>query len=144
FFDVHEWGRHMAMSFEDIRRRILIALFSDDVLMDMLVLKGGNALALVHKVGSRASLDMDFSVQQAFSEFDKVRDRIFAALRREFEASGYVVFDEKMGAKPSHAAARQPDWWGGYQVEFKLAAKATYEKYKHDLDALRRNSEVLG
>jgi hypothetical protein len=43
----------MAISLEEVRRRILIALFSDDELMDILVLKGGNALALVHKVGLR-------------------------------------------------------------------------------------------
>lgn len=134
----------MAMSFEEIRRRILVALFSDDVLMDTLVLKGGNALALVHKVGSRASLDMDFSVQKAFSELDNVRDRIFVTLKREFEYAGYIVFDEKFEIKPARPPANQPKWWGGYQVEFKLASKATYEKFKNDLELLRRNSEVLG
>jgi predicted nucleotidyltransferase component of viral defense system len=36
----------MAISLEEVRRRILIAMFSDDELMDELVLKGGNALAL--------------------------------------------------------------------------------------------------
>jgi len=49
----------MTISIEEVRRRILIALYSDDELMDALVLKGGNALALIYKVGSRASLDMD-------------------------------------------------------------------------------------
>jgi predicted nucleotidyltransferase component of viral defense system len=48
----------MAISLEEIRRRILTALFSDDELMDTLVLKGGNALTLVHKVGLRVSVDM--------------------------------------------------------------------------------------
>jgi predicted nucleotidyltransferase component of viral defense system len=134
----------MAMSFEEIRRRILVALFSDDLLLDTLVLKGGNALALVHKVGSRASLDMDFSVQEAFSELDKIRDRIFGTLKREFETAGYIVFDEKLDVKPSRPPADQPKWWGGYRGEFKLASKATYEKFKHDLESLRRNSEVLG
>jgi predicted nucleotidyltransferase component of viral defense system len=37
----------MAIALDEVRRRILIALFSDDELMDTLVLKGGNALALV-------------------------------------------------------------------------------------------------
>jgi len=64
-------GFGMAISLEGVRRRILIALFSDDELMDTLVLKGGNALALIYKVGSRASIDMDFSIQSAFSDVEK-------------------------------------------------------------------------
>ncbi len=47
----------MAIDLDEVRRLILIALFSDDELMEALVFKGGNALALIHKVGSRASLD---------------------------------------------------------------------------------------
>ncbi|MFL6690512.1 MAG: nucleotidyl transferase AbiEii/AbiGii toxin family protein [Alphaproteobacteria bacterium] len=58
----------MAVSLDEVRRRILIALFSDDELMDVLVLKGGNALSIIHKVGSRASLDMDFSIKRAFAD----------------------------------------------------------------------------
>jgi predicted nucleotidyltransferase component of viral defense system len=133
----------MAISLEEVRRRILIALFSDDELMETLVLKGGNALALVHKVGSRASLDMDFSIQNAFAELDKTSLRIFNTLKREFGSVGYVVFDEKFDVKPSQPQG-QPDWWGGYVVEFKLASKETFEKFQNDIESLRRNSEVLG
>jgi hypothetical protein len=134
----------MAISLEEVRRRILIALFSDDELMEALVLKGGNALALVHKVGSRASLDMDFSVQNAFSELDKTRTRICDTLRREFGSAGYVIFDEKFEAKPSQLSSDQPEWWGGYIVEFKLAERALYERFRDDIQALRMRSEVLG
>src|SRR3954463_14993301 len=101
----------MAKSLDEVRRRILIALFSDDELMDVLVLKGGNALSIIHKVGSRASLDMDFSIKRAFADFDDARDRIFATLDREFESIGYVVFDKKLDIKPSQPRAQQPAWW---------------------------------
>ena len=111
----------MAISLEEIRRRILIALFSDDELMDTLVLKGGNALALVHKIGSRASVDMDFSIEAPFADLEKTRVRIFETLRREFGSIGYVIFDEKFALKPSLRAQDQPEWWGGYIVEFKLS-----------------------
>ncbi len=134
----------MAISLEEVRRRILIALFSDDELMDALVLKGGNALALVYKVGSRASLDMDFSIKSAFDDIDRAGQRIIATLKQEFGRAGYVLFDEKFGIKPSKPLAEQPDWWGGYQVEFKLAQQAVYDKFAGDLEGLRRNSEVLG
>jgi len=134
----------MAISLEEVRRRILIALFSDDELMDALVLKGGNALALIYKVGSRASLDMDFSVQAAFSDVQKTGERIFQGLKREFGAIGYVVFDQKFEIKPSNRRPQLPDWWGGYIVEFKLAERALYEKLQDDIEGLRRRSEVLG
>lgn len=36
------------------------AMFSDDDLLEQLVLKGGNAMALVHQISARASVDLDF------------------------------------------------------------------------------------
>jgi predicted nucleotidyltransferase component of viral defense system len=134
----------MAISLDEVRRRILIALFSDDELMNALVLKGGNALALIYKVGSRASLDMDFSIQTAFSDVDKARDRIFDTLRREFRSIGYVFFDEKFEIKPSQRGREQPEWWGGYIVEFKLVERALYEEFRDDTQRLRMRAEELG
>jgi predicted nucleotidyltransferase component of viral defense system len=134
----------MAISLEEIRRRILIALFSDDELMDALVLKGGNALALVHKIGSRASVDMDFSIEAPFADLEKTRVRIFETLKREFGSIGYVIFDEKFELKPSLHAQDQPEWWGGYIVEFKLAERGLYDEFRNDIDGLRRRAEVVG
>lgn len=134
----------MAISLEEVRRRILIALFSDDELMNELVLKGGNALALIYKIGSRASVDMDFSIQTAFRDVEKTGQRIFQTLKREFGSIGYEVFDEKFGLKPSRRRPGQPEWWGGYIVEFKLAEQALYDKLKNDISALRMRSEELG
>lgn len=135
----------MTISMDEVRKRILIGLFSDDELLDSLVLKGGNALAMIYRVaGSRSSLDMDFSVADKFPDFEATRERIFQALKREFASVGYVVFDEKFEKRPSERKQDNPDWWGGYLVEFKLATRALFEKYHDDIDALRRNSEVLG
>jgi len=50
------------MNFEKIRRLTITALFSDDVLFEQLVLKGGNAMSLVLGISQRASLDLDFSL----------------------------------------------------------------------------------
>lgn len=134
----------MAISLDEVRRRILIALFSDDELMDALVLKGGNALALIHKVGSRASLDMDFSMESAFPDTQDAKSRIFASLEREFSTIGYVLFDEEFETKPSQSGPGQPEWWGGYVVKFKLAERSIYDRFKGDMEAVRRQSEVLG
>src|SRR4051812_16551447 len=111
----------MTISLEEVRKRILVAIFSDDELMNELVLKGGNALALIYKVGSRASLDMDFSITSAFENIDRSGTKILTALRQEFAQAGYIIFDEKFEIKPSQPAPDKPDWWGGYMVEFKLA-----------------------
>ena len=69
------------MDFDEIRRLTITALFSDDELYDEIVLKGGNAISLVYGYGSRGSLDLDFSIEQDFLEFDDTRRRIFNALR---------------------------------------------------------------
>ena len=45
---------------ERIKRLIIIALVSDDYLMETLVLKGGNALSVAYELSSRASFDLDF------------------------------------------------------------------------------------
>jgi predicted nucleotidyltransferase component of viral defense system len=79
----------------EIRRTAIAALFSDDVLTDYLVLKGGNALDLVYGITSRASIDLDFAMGRDFDDFEDARRRAFAALRNRFDIAGYSMFDEK-------------------------------------------------
>jgi predicted nucleotidyltransferase component of viral defense system len=134
----------MPISLEEIRRRTLIALFSDDQLMNELVLKGGNALALIYDSTSRATVDMDFSIAADFPDLKKTHERIFATLKREFQSVGYVVFDERFGPRPAVRTLDQPKWWGGYIAEFKLAERNLYEKTGHDIDALRRQCQLVG
>ena len=35
-------------------------------------------------------------------------------------------------------------WWGGYLVEFKLADRTLYDRVGNDIDALRRQSTLVG
>jgi len=128
---------------DEVRRRILIAMVSDDELLNMLVLKGGNALAMVHGVVQRATLDMDFSIASHFPDLAGAKARIFAALRGEFAKIGFAVFDEKFIPKPSARGPNQPDWWGGYVVEFKLIELAIFNE-NSDADKLRRLASVVG
>ncbi len=53
---------------KEIRRLAIIALFSDDDLMDVFVLKGGNAISLVYELDYRASQDIDVSMADDFDE----------------------------------------------------------------------------
>ena len=46
-----------------LRLQFITALAADDELYELLVLKGGNALNLIHQVGQRSSLDLDYSLE---------------------------------------------------------------------------------
>lgn len=121
------------------------AMFSDDELLEQLVLKGGNAMALVHHISARASVDLDFSLRQDFAgDIAKVEARIFSALSETFRANGFEVFDFKMVEKPQAISDDLKHFWGGYGVEFKLAAADVYAEYSANLETLRRRAINLG
>ena len=134
----------IAMNFGDVRRLAIIAMFSDDSLMDRLVLKGGNAMALVYSIGGRTSLDVDLSIDGDFEDLDDARKRSFQGLRSSFDTAGYVVFDEVFEPKPAARGSGQYKDWGGYVIDFKLIQRDRYEELRGDLEALRRNAIVTG
>ncbi len=56
------------MDLDKIKKLTLRALMSDEILMQSLVLKGGNALQLVYDITNRGSIDIDFSVEREFTQ----------------------------------------------------------------------------
>lgn len=100
----------------EIALTAIAAVASDDLLAGRLVLKGGNALQLVYGIGSRASVDLDFSIA---GDIDPalLRDSLGRALAGRFQAAGYVVFDFTCEPRPADSATKV---WGGYTAEFKL------------------------
>lgn len=130
---------------ERIKRLAVTAMFSDDELMDELVLKGGNAMALIHNLTSRESVDLDFSMRHDFAGgAAAVRRRIEAALQRTFRPAGYELFDFKMAEKPATVSPDMADFWGGYGVEFKLVTNEQFAAQKHDLALLQRSAISIG
>ncbi|WP_312938411.1 nucleotidyl transferase AbiEii/AbiGii toxin family protein [Stutzerimonas nitrititolerans] len=128
-----------------IKNLAIQAMFSDDELLEQLVLKGGNAMALVHQISARASVDLDFSLQQDFSEnLEVVQERIHRALIDTFRASGFEVFDFKMVEKPKTLSPDMETFWGGYGVEFKLATTEVHAQHSADIEILRRLAINLG
>ena len=119
-------------------------MFADDFLFERIVLKGGNALTLAHGLSSRASLDLDFSIENDFDNLEDAKRRVFQTLKKRFLATGHIAFDLKFEAKPSVPRDGQSQRWGGYLVEFKLMEKVKYDGLKGDLDAIRRDSLVVG
>jgi hypothetical protein len=132
---------------ERIKKLAITAMFSDDDLMDTLVLKGGNALDLIYKIGTRASGDLDFSMNRAFTpeELEAFPARVEALLQAAFEPEGYKVLDMRFAERP-RANADNPDldFWSGYKIEFKLVKSDVYDRWSENLNAVRNRAEDLG
>ena len=131
---------------EKIKRLAIISLFVDDELMDLLALKGGNALDIVYRISPRASIDLDLSIEGEFKsvEIDTIRLRIERALRRIFNENGFMVFDVTLVERPEVRNPGTPNFWGGYRLEFKIVGPDEYSEKAADIAALRRRAEVVG
>lgn len=125
-----------------IRRVILTAVAADDYLMEQLVLKGGNALELIHRIGARASVDLDFSTAADFDNPDEAAERLRHSLVERFDAAGYLVFDFRFASRPSDRKHGTP--WGGYTATFKLIPHALADKLGRAIERMRRQSDAVG
>jgi predicted nucleotidyltransferase component of viral defense system len=130
----------------EIRRLGIIAMFSDDDLMEMLVLKGGNAIALFYSEYSRASVDLDFSLCDDIDKghFNIIDAKIRKVLERTFQEHGYLVFDFKFYAKPKVRKQGFKDFWGGYRVEFKLMETDRLKEFGGNIERMRKEAVILG
>lgn len=131
---------------EQIKKYAIIAMFSDDDLMDMLVLKGGNVLDLIYGVSARSSIDIDLSMENEFDEKNVgiIIEKIQKVLEDTFQEAGYIVFDIKFVETPQNITPDLKDFWGGYEIEFKVIEKNKYPDLKNDIESLRRNALVVG
>ncbi len=96
--------------------------------MDRLVLKGGNALALVHGIGDRTSVDLDYSLSDDVDDPAELGARMRLALEDQFRRRGLHVFDYAFEKKPSVPKPENPDWWGGYMATFKLISTDDFNR----------------
>jgi predicted nucleotidyltransferase component of viral defense system len=128
------------MDYLETRKLILYALYSDKILHDLLVLKGGNALSLVYNIGGRTSLDLDFSINNDFDNIEDISKRIEKTLTDTFSSHNILVFDYIFSKKPKKT---EQEWWGGYHAEFKLIpiSLAQELEFKHNL--LQRQSLTI-
>lgn len=96
-----------------IKTTTVISIFSDDDLLDLFVLKGGNAMDLIHQVSSRSSVDLDFSMRNNL-DIELVKPKIIEALVSGFKEIGYLAFDIKMTPKPKeNLPSVLASFWGG-------------------------------
>lgn len=121
----------------EARKLIIKALYEDDWLYNKLVLKGGNALAMIYGIGNRTSLDLDFSIQDDFPDLKEAETRIKDSLLRIFKKHGITVFDFSFTRKPRIS---KEDWWGGYRAEFKLISEDRARELEYNIEHLRRQA----
>jgi predicted nucleotidyltransferase component of viral defense system len=134
----------METYFKRIKYLTLISLFSDNDLLDILVLKGGTALEF-YDLDYRLSLDLDFSIENEFDQDLKVmREKIEKVLRNTFREEGFEVFDVRISEKPKKISPEMADFWGGYSVEFKIINAEQYKLFSGSIDSLRREALVVG
>jgi predicted nucleotidyltransferase component of viral defense system len=129
-----------------IKRLTVLAMISDDTLMQLLYFKGGSALNMIYDLPGRASLDLDFSMADSLSEEEQadISGRIKKVLLETFVEEGYHVYDINFLEKPKNLREDLQDFWGGYQVEFKVITQKEAQKHTENLDGMRRNSLVVG
>ena len=123
------------MEFREICSTVIKAMFSDDVLMEKLVLKGGNAIDIGYNLGARASTDVDFSISEDFSDLPDIKIRVLRSLTDRFNSIGLLVFDLTLESKPK--SSKDPRW-GGYRICFKLI-----DETKANLDATDRQRQAI-
>jgi hypothetical protein len=129
---------------DEVKKRTIMAFFSDDELMERLVLKGGNLLDLVYKVSARASVDVDFSVEGELGDIEALSLRIEKTLRTTFREIQYDVFDVEVVKVPPQCSADMISFWGGYQVTFKIIEQSLSVQLGGDREKLRRNAASVG
>jgi len=132
------------VEFEKIKRLAVVAMVSDDGLLERLVLKGGNAIDLIYHISSRASKDIDFSMSAEFSdkELKGIRDKVDLVLRSTFHPEGWQVFDVTFTEKPDLLDKQQQTFWGGYRIGFKIASESVYMVNSRDIEYLRRTATI--
>lgn len=130
------------MTIDEIRSYCIRALASDPYLFDQLVLKGGNALALIHGIGNRSSVDLDYSLEGDVVDQTILRDKLKSALDVEFDKHDLIVVGERFESRPR--TGTNPLRFGGYRFEFMLSPREAFTATPKDIHALARSAVLSG
>lgn len=131
-------------SIDRIKRLTIAALVSDDALLDLLVLKGGNALDLFYGILPRSSLDVDFSIDGDFTEsVEAMQAKFSKLLAATFSEHDLVVFDVQFERKPLELSPEFAPFWGGYRLHFKVIS-AVDAASAREIGAMRQRAISFG
>jgi predicted nucleotidyltransferase component of viral defense system len=129
-----------------IKRLALIGLFVDDYFLDKLVFKGGNALDLIHRIAHRGSIDLDFSIEEDFDQknIEIIKSKLKKGLKSTFNENGFEFFDFDFSERPANLDSERKEFWGGYQILFKVIEAEKYDQVSTTQANLRRNAIEVG
>jgi len=129
---------------KEIKKLAVIALCSDDFLMNTLVLKGGSCIELAYRLSARASKDIDYSIDYSFTNktLKEVLFIIKVCFENTFIPQGYYPFDIDIKDCPSYV--EEFNKMSGYVLTFKLTTKENQEKYIDNIELLRKTALPIG
>lgn len=119
-----------------LRRQFIIALAADDELFARLTLKGGNAITLLHRIGNRTSLDIDYALREEVDP-DELSRRVIDCLISRMREKGYHVFDARFSERPENAVDPR---FSGYRIKFKILSIARWNELAGDMSRARRSA----
>lgn len=130
------------MNIDDIKRLTLRGIMADDLMMQGLILKGGNALQLAYDITDRGSIDIDFSMEKDFAQqdLDRIENAFRSNLNESFNPQGHTVYDVKFKEKPKQGSIPE---WKGYSLEFKIIDTELMKSFGDDMAKIRNHSITI-
>lgn len=134
------------MDEKELIKLTIKGIFSQPKLLDVLVLKGGNALDLIYGGSGRASNDVDLSMDMSKPELpkDELEHLISTGLKTVFADSGLTVFDIEFKEVPKNMTPDLSEFWGGYKVLFKAVSSDKYTEEKEMYGRMQASGLQLG
>jgi predicted nucleotidyltransferase component of viral defense system len=129
---------------ERIKRLVIIAMVSDDELLEKLVLKGGNLLDIAYGISTRASVDIDFSVDGNLDSVKNLEERLVNSLRATFLPEGLTPFDFKFEPVPPEMSDDMKSFWGGYKIYLKIMDTEQFDKLNGNLEKQQKQAIRVG
>lgn len=124
---------------EEVIWKVLVAIYTNNLMTEKLFLKGGQALRFAEGIENRLSRDADFSLEETVSDEDNFFEVLENAISNEFMADDLYVFDFTKTRRPHIKESGSPDFKRGWAVTFKIIEK---EKIHFPLEKLRRESII--
>ena len=119
-----------------IKTIVATSLASDDDLMKIMILKGGNAISMGYGLSDRPSYDLDYSLEEDFEDFSEISDRLKELLVDGFETNNLHLFDYNAKQKPM-SQTNNLDFWGGYEISFKIIEQSKFKEIGEDENIAR-------
>lgn len=126
----------MSLTIDEVVSKVLVAIYSQEILSDKLYLKGGQALRLTQNIRGRLSRDSDFSTPEKINDEEIFFNLLEESVRAEFHKVGLYVIGFKFSRKPRIKPEGAPDFWQGWGVEFKIIEKSQLKLSKERQSAV--------